>query len=349
MASLRIRMYLSGKKVYFVDYVVEGKRIRKILGEVGVISKKEAQQVANEIEKKLFRKEYGLLTNKNQSITLKTFHAEYLSYSKTVHSRQTVESNYYSLTALSAFLSEETLLSAITARDVEKFVKERLKNKAVGTVNHDLRHLKTIFNKAVEWEYVKSSPFQSIKLIRQDNDAPRFLTVEQIDSFLNMLDKYESINGNYDWHRLFKFYLYTGCRRNEALDLKWGDVDLNHKTITFRHTKGKRSRTLSISDKLMELLLTDVNIKTDPEDNVFQSIHPDTVSHTFKKVSLAAGLPAYINLHSLRHTFASHLIMQGEHLLTVSKLLGHSDIKVTMKYAHLAPGHERKAVGNLPY
>ena len=85
------------------------------------------------------------------------------------------------------------------------------------------------------------------------------------------------------------------------------------------------------------------------EGYVFHRVNQHTITKYFKNYAQKANLPDYICLHSLRHTFASHLIMQGEHLLTVSKLLGHSDIDVTLKYSHLAPEHERKAVGKLPY
>ena len=77
----------------------------------------------------------------------------------------------------------------------------------------------------------------------------------------------------------------------------------------------------------------------------------DYVTHRFKKYVRASGIKSAesINLHSLRHTFASHLVMAGVDLITVSRLLGHYDIRITEMYAHLVPDHMKAAVERLQY
>ena len=88
----------------------------------------------------------------------------------------------------------------------------------------------------------------------------------------------------------------------------------------------------------------------DRQDGKLFEYHPDTVKHKFKKYVKRANIKKDIHLHNLRDTFASHLIMNGVDILTVSKYLGHSDIKITEKlYGHLSPGHYQDAINKLPY
>jgi site-specific recombinase XerD len=86
------------------------------------------------------------------------------------------------------------------------------------------------------------------------------------------------------------------------------------------------------------------------EENIFP-FKSDFVTHKFKKYLIASGLKncESLNVHSLRHTFASHLVMAGVDLYSVSKLLGHSSVKITETYAHLLPDHLKKPINLLHY
>lgn len=80
-----------------------------------------------------------------------------------------------------------------------------------------------------------------------------------------------------------------------------------------------------------------------------KKLDPDFVTKKFNRLVKEAQSGPDVHLHTLRHTFASHLVMAGVDLVTVKELLGHSDLKVTQIYAHLAPDHLRMAVTRLPY
>jgi len=132
--------------------------------------------------------------------------------------------------------------------------------------------------------------------------------------------------------QLFKFYLLTGCRRNEALNLQWSDIDLEQKQLTFRKTKTKKERTLPISLELMQVVMSLDRSQPKPFD-----YSPHWVSHLFKHYRDKAGIRKSLHLHCLRHTAASDLVRKGIHLKKIAKMLGHSSTATTEIYTHVVP------------
>lgn len=146
--------------------------------------------------------------------------------------------------------------------------------------------------------------------------------------------------------------LLTGMRRSELFNLEWSDIDFRNRAITVNnkedwHTKNYEPRTIPMNDFLYGILIklphhiSSSYVFFKPDGSRFRDI-----GARFKRVLKRAGLPD-IRFHDLRHTFASHLVMAGVDLPTVQKLLGHRDIKTTMRYAHLASDHLRSAVERL--
>ena len=186
--------------------------------------------------------------------------------------------------------------------------------------------------------------------IKQEKEYPpefEILTEEEIDRFINAAsDRLRA---------LFVLAVHTGMRRGELFKLEWQDIDFSKGTrgfITVRDTKNHDTRHIP-----MNLIVQGVLKKHPPrilqgrkcplvysndEGSSFRSIQTGFVS-TLKQ----AGIEKHIRFHDLRHTFASHLVMKGVDLHTVAKLMGHRDIKMTMRYAHLAPEHLQSAVDSL--
>jgi integrase len=140
--------------------------------------------------------------------------------------------------------------------------------------------------------------------------------------------------------------LHTGMRRGEILKLKWSDVDLNNRVITIQESKSGKKRTIPIDETLLNA------IKRLPSrfrrEWVFPSPNdPSQPRHDFRRLTSetfdAAGFDD-LHFHDLRHTFASHLVMNGVDLRTVQELLGHYSVSMTMKYSHLVPDHRTRAV-----
>jgi integrase len=139
-------------------------------------------------------------------------------------------------------------------------------------------------------------------------------------------------------------------RRNEILTLSWNHVNLRDAIVTLSQTKNNDLRVVSLSREAREILVA-VPRRVNSE---FVFVNADTgrpwdpfyVSHTFDRVCRLAGI-SNCRFHDLRHTFASHLVMRGTDLKTVQLLLGHRDIRMTLRYAHLSQAHLRESVKNL--
>jgi len=137
-------------------------------------------------------------------------------------------------------------------------------------------------------------------------------------------------------------------RKGEILNLRRENLDLTNGFILLDRTKNGERREIPIDDNVMDAL------KAMPRrlDTPYIFAHPKTgkpygdIKHSFATACRDVGL-TNLHFHDLRHTFASHLVMAGQDLTTVKELLGHKDIKMTLRYAHLAPAHKRKAVNIL--
>ena len=144
------------------------------------------------------------------------------------------------------------------------------------------------------------------------------------------------------------FALNTGCRKEEMLSLRWQNVDLRHGFINITKTKNGESRKLPLNEPLREMLSQQIRrigcefVFYDPEmGRRFQDER-----RSFGTALRKAGITDF-HFHDLRHTYASQMVMAGVDLTTVSRLLGHKTLAMTLRYSHLAPEHLSNAVDAL--
>jgi len=146
---------------------------------------------------------------------------------------------------------------------------------------------------------------------------------------------------------LITFALNTGCRKEEILSLLWENVDLVHGRITLLETKIHEKRIIPINSTLSSTLKG--LVRNSNSQFVFckgSGERFNDIRKTFCKTCLRAGIK-HFNFHDLRHTYASHLVMAGVDLTTVSRLMGHKNLTMTLRYSHLAPDHLDAAVNKL--
>ena len=228
------------------------------------------------------------------------------------------------------------------------------------TVNRKIAVLKHMFTKASEWKMTTdemSKTVHKVKMYKLDNDRIRFLSDEEIPELLEACDYVRTFkDGTIETKKqnhlkpILIFALNTGCRKEEILSLKWKQVDQRNGLINLDKTKNGEKRHIPINETLKELL-------SDLEGNrhagstwVFHDKKTGNrftdVTHSFKTAKKRANIEDF-RFHDLRHTFASHLVMVGVDLTTVSRLMGHKSLKMTLRYAHLAPKHFSNAVNML--
>ena len=207
------------------------------------------------------------------------------------------------------------------------------------TINKELRTLNAILNKATEWQAIIANPIRKLPTLKTTDSKPaRYYTKAELDAIYAAAP--------YNWH-VWQFLAHTGLRRGELLNLEWQHV--KDDTILVISTEKNRTK----SGKWRPVPMNGGTVRAlnrfardNPRRNGRVIIEtPSSLSRAFSRVINRSGIPAPRgSLHSLRHTFCSHLVMQGVDLTTVQKLAGHSTIRVTEKYAHLAPEHLRESV-----
>ena len=335
MATLRAKSTKAGV-IYFVDFIFQGKRYRK---STKTSDRKLAELFLKDIEIKIARETFGFADLNRKKERLREFLEKYGQFSSATKAENTYALDRHSLRLLINHLGD-VLLKEITPKMIEEFKVRRLEQVKPASVNVELRHLKAAFETAVKWSILEKNPLKSVKQVKvRGKNLPKFLSREQVTTLLNQI-------ADADFRNLICFYLYTGCRRNEALNLRWDDIDLQAGTVAFHVTKSGESRIVPINAKLAEILQ-----KMERNGEKPFNFNRWFVTHRFKRYLKEAGINGSDNLHlhSLRHTFASHLVMDGVDLYTVAKLLGHSSVAVTQMYAHLAPDYLKLSVDRLRF
>ncbi|UEM40052.1 phage integrase [Pectobacterium aquaticum] len=197
------------------------------------------------------------------------------------------------------------------------------------TVNLELTYFRAVFNELKRLGHWKhENPLETMRPFKTEESEMSFLTKEQIDLLLKECQNSRS-ECLYD---VVRVCLATGARWSESESLRRAHVTPYR--ITFMNTKGNRNRTVPISQALYESL---------PQTNgaLFTPCYS-----AFRKAMQRTGieLPDGQLSHVLRHTFASHFMMNGGNILVLQRILGHTDIKMTMRYAHFAPDHLEEAI-----
>lgn len=228
-------------------------------------------------------------------------------------------------------------LPNITSRDMDNFVDYcRERGNIPTTINIGIRTIKAAFTKASDWKYIKENPFKGYPQLKYHKTPPRF--VENTDKIEEVFD---IIGKNRRYRLIFALYVYTGGRRDEIHKLKWEDI--KEDVIVFSERKNYNQLSVPIIGRLAEILS-----EYERGSGRIVTITKEQIGRQIKKYLRKAGLGNH-RPHDLRHTFASHLVMNGVNLKTVQELLGHESIQTTQIYAHLTQGYLKDEVRKLPY
>ena len=143
-------------------------------------------------------------------------------------------------------------------------------------------------------------------------------------------------------HRIVLTLIYSaGLRSQEAINLKISDVDFERKTIHIRQSKYKKDRMVPLSEYMSTGLCKYFSVEH-PSQWIFNGKEPDGrysvkgLSWVMRLALKKTGITKDVSLHSLRHSYATHLLEDGVNILTIKELLGHADISTTMIYLHVA-------------
>lgn len=310
----------------------QGKRIRKQFATKG-------EALSYERQLKLYSISVDTSDAENSGQTLSTLAQRWYD----MHGRSLAdgEARLRKLEQLCGSLGDP-IASMFTKSDFAEYRKQRLSGKfgrftkpvKESTINREHSYLNAVFNELKrlgEWQ--GDNPLDGVRQFKESENELAFLYQDDIEHLLGICDR----SANADLGNVVRICLATGSRWSEAEGLKQSQV-VPHR-ITYINTKGKRNRTIPISESLYNRL-------PKKRGALFSSSY-DAFRRALKQADIE--LPEGQLTHVLRHTFASHFMMNGGNILVLKEILGHTSIQMTMRYAHFAPDHLDAAVQLNPY
>ncbi|MBV5330824.1 MAG: site-specific integrase, partial [Chlorobium sp.] len=251
------------------------------------------------------------------------------SYKRSYHNDESFLRNHI-LPKFGAFRLDEIGQQAI----IEFQHSMKTKGYSLGMANKGVIMLKYMFNLAIKWSVpgVKVNPAIGVKLY-EEASRERFLTAEETQRLLAELDKSRSVQLKY----IVRLLLLLGCRKRELLDSRWEHFDLERRNWRIPVSKSGKSRHIPLSMAAIEILSQLPRWEGCP----YVIPNPRTllpfvqIERPWDNVKKAAGLPD-VRIHDLRHSMASNMVNSGQSLFLVSKVLGHTTLRMTERYAHLS-------------
>lgn len=242
-------------------------------------------------------------------------------------------------------------LKNITPFDLER-IKKTMKDagKSPRTIKYAVSIVRQTFNKATEWGlYDNINPASKVKTPKENNKRSRFLTHTEAKELLLSLKTRSK-----QFYEISLLSLFTGMRAGEIFNLKFGDIDLDNGIIHIKSPKNGEDRVAYITPEIKEILApkkgkSNEYVFKDKNGNKIKEVS-NAYDRAVKRLGLNNGIEDRkdkVVFHTLRHTFASWLVMKGTPLYTVSKLMGHKSITMTERYSHLSPDTKRQATEKL--
>lgn len=381
MASLRKRPESPYWVACFTD--PEGRRTQR---STGTTDRREAQRIANQFEDAAAEGRKRLLTEARArqviadiyavanrdtlpSSTVRSFFTSWLKRKELEAGEKTHVR--YSVTVLQflEFLGNraDKDLTYLAGRDIAEFRDNLAAKVSPGTVNTGLKILRAALNQAKRDGLVDLNEAERVTLLKVRGESKRrSFTGEELRLILGCADQ--------EWRGMILVGLYTGARLGDIASLRWGNVDLPRRQLSFHVSKTNKSQSVHLADPLYRHLES-LQRPDDPEAPLFPVAHADyaknyfngLLSKRFHAILVAAGLleprknratgeggagvkhrVSKLSFHSLRHTFVSWLKDTGSSDAVARELAGHDSAIVNRNYTHLDDQTKRKAVDRLP-
>ncbi|MCR4293833.1 MAG: tyrosine-type recombinase/integrase [Candidatus Kuenenia sp.] len=329
-------MYKRGG-VWWTCIRYNGKKIQKSLGTGDrKLAKAIEAKIKTELtEGKFFDKPVG--QNKTFTDMMEKFMKEHAPNVST-----NMQTSYVSsLKHLNPYFGNKKLSEISQKKIVEYKVLRKGEGAKPATVNRELAMLSKAFSLAFkEWEWVSENPVSKVRKEKEDNEKDRWLTLDEEKRLLEASPQ---------WLKdIIIFNLHTGFRIDELLSLEWPRVNLFNKTILIQKSKNGKPRTLPLNQIVIDILVEKSKVRNIKNDLVFASgagtkIDSDNLRRALDRALQKAGIRD-VTPHTFRHTFATRLAQRGVDIYKIAKLLGHKDIRMTLRYAHHCPDSLRDGI-----
>lgn len=368
--GLTLRVGVTGKKAWYLDYRINGKRKWWSIGNAEYITLAEARQEAQAFLGVIARGEDPLAVPA-PSMTLKFLRETHYEPWVTAHRKSGDETIKGIKRYFAVF--DDLEVEKLTLSDIELW-RQKMKHEnhlKAATINRGATYLTAMLNWAAARKLIKVNPLGKLEKLKETDSKKkwRFLTKDEIKILAAALIEREvdvrageahclydePFNGEFadPLRPMVLVALNTGIRWGSLVSLRWENIDLTNQMMYLDpgNTKAESSQTIPLNSTATDVLtkwksqLPDSSAEAlvfpAPKGGMFYN-----VNKVWRKVLKDSTL-GHLRWHDLRHTFASQLVMAGIPLNTVRELLGHKDIKTTLRYAHLAPQGLKSAVESL--
>ncbi len=343
MVKLRKKKIKTGEYSLYLDIMNNGERnyefLKMYLGKNKILNK-ETLSIAESIRARrqieLSAEEYSVTTNFKKNI-------DFIEYVKkiTLAKPRSAKPYYNTFKHIKDFIKGDKLrfknINEVWLKEFQDYLSTFLSINSVVTY---MNVLKAILNKAVMERLIIVNPFTYFKAVREESVQIEHLTYKELQTLA------DTENVNAEIKRYFLFACNTGLRISDIKRLKWENIKGNH--IEFRQKKTNEDNYIPLNESAIKQLYGDSKILNLPENFVFNLPSDLTINSNLKSWAKKAGINKKVTSHVARHTFATISLTYGGDIYTVSKLLGHTDIKNTQRYAKVIDAVREKTVNSIP-
>ena len=336
--NLSLEVRASGGKTYYRRYRDSRGRLRQIkLGSESDLSITDARRLAAMVGQKIALGE-DPLEQKKESRLVPTF-AQFVEGHYMPHIRAYKRSWATDVSLLTNHLLPRfgsCYLDEIEREDIQKMHHERRSSGAApGSANRLLIMMRFIFNLALKWGTagVKSNPCKGIPLLEENNKKERYLSVTEAQSLYDAVCQSENTMLQF----IVPMLILTGARKREVLDAKWSDFDVERSCWRIALSKSGKARYVPLSAGALSVLA--VLPRVPDCDWAFanpKTRKPYVSFYCAWDTARSKARLSDVRIHDLRHSFASLLVNSGRTLYEVQRILGHTQVKTTQRYAHLS-------------
>lgn len=263
---------------------------------------------------------------------------DYLKYERKL-SINTYDSYALNLKQLLLKYPESNIL-ALSKEEIRDFLYNM--DKSAKTKAHYLTVINSFYNYMITISKIKENPCEAIKMPKLDKTLPKYLTIEEVDRLLDINCKTPN---DYRNKAMLELLYATGTRISELISLKFSQIDFDECIIRIMG-KGKKERIVPVNDVAIDYLKEYINhyrpyLVKKTTDYVFLNKNGNPISRVgffkiLKQICQKAGIKKDVSPHTLRHSFATHLLNNGADLRVIQELLGHENLSTTEIYSHLS-------------
>ena len=264
---------------------------------------------------------------------------DYLRFEKK-YSENTISSYKRDLNKINSYLKKDFI--KLTKADIQKYIQNLSKNESSNTISRTISSLKSFYKFLEINKYTNTNPLTTIISPKTARKLPKVLSEEEVNKLLDI-----NLNNDFDYRNkaMLELMYSSGLRVSELINLTVNDVDLKNSLVRI-FGKGSKERIVPLNDYATEALNNYIlyhrpKLFKQKENNyLFLNNHGNQMTRqgffkTLKKIAKEKGIKSELSPHTLRHSFATHLLKYGANLRSIQELLGHSDISTTQIYTHI--------------